>query len=252
MGLIFKENKTLIQNYPEQTMEISGAVLEAGKKAVQVKLAAFDKEEVEALLRKLDVMYSSYVNLAIAVTVAEEAKNILYAARIVKEETKNRFGGIHGTGAELDLVQLVPAHVGGSILNPAGTASKGLYGGTSAAVYTWLKTFTAATSDDLIPSQVMSQWAGLVYLGFIDPVEVPKVHLAKFTLSGVPTSPQTLNFRVREDLYNYKLPFARLEKPIIVGPKKTQAVDVIGGITGDTKLEPIAVLIAKSEDIAMV
>lgn len=251
MGMIYRENQKLLKNYPEETALVRDAVIEAGKSEVQVKLASMDRVEVDALLKKVDAMASHYLNETIAVIFAEEMVNILTAVRMVKTETKNRFGGIRASGQELDLNWLVPKDIGGSLLNSAATASKGLYGGTSGAVYTWLQTFTANTSDDLVPSQKMDQYAGMIYLGFIDPVEVPKVHKVKFTLSAIPTPPQPLNFRIRKDIGTFNLPVARLEQPVIIPPKKTQLVDVVGGITGDSKIEPLALLIAKAEDLSM-
>lgn len=249
MGIVYKENKNLIKEYSEGVANVTGMLIEPGKDEVQTKLAALSKKEVETIIRKLDVMASSYYNETIAMIVAEEMQNILNLIRIVKEETKSEFGGILGSGGQLDLAWLVPKDIGGTLLNPAATASKGLYGGTSAGVHTWLKTFTANTSAELVPEQTMYQYAGMIYLGFIDPVEISKVHKAKFTVSGIPTPPQPLHFRLRRDIGTETLAVARLEKPVGVPPKKTQKVELVGGITGDSKTEPLAILIAKSQDM---
>lgn len=249
MGLVYKTNQHLIQHYDAGTASVDNALITPGQDRVVVKVAEVDAEEVQSLLQKIDVIANSYINEAIAVAYAETFPVVLTAMRMVKEEAKAPFKGMTASGTELDATTLIPEDVGGLILNPAGTADTGLYGGTKAAVYTWLDAHVAATSDDLIPEQIMSQYAAVIHIGAIDSVAVPKVNRIKFTLSGVPTPAQPTIFNIRG--VNGTAPFVRFQKPVLVGPLKKQKIDVDPNITGDSKFELMSVLIAKADVLTM-
>jgi hypothetical protein len=251
MGTVYQSNKGLLTSFSEETIKWPKALIEPGKDDPEVKLASLSSKEVNAILLKLDMLASDKANPAIAAMVAEEVESILVAIRLVKMETKAAFGGILGSGSNLDIKWLRPKDVGGSLLNPAGSTSKGLYGGTSAGVYTWLNSFTANTSDDLIPSQTMAEEAAVIHLGAIDPVEVPKIESIKFTLSSIPTPAQSTPFNLRKTLGTEDLPVVRFEKPVIVGPEKTQAIDVMPNITGDSKFQLLSLLIARASDLTL-
>lgn len=251
MGLVYQANKGLIKNYNEETIKWSKALIEPGRSESEVKLASLTKAEVDAILLKLDILASEKANPAVATIVAEEAESILVAVRLVKIETKQAFGGILGSGSNLDIKWLRPKDVGGTLLNPLATGSKGLYGGTSAAVYTWLQTFTANTSDDLIPSQTMAEEAAVIHLGGIDPIEVPKLESIRFTLAGIPSPAQSLASNIRKSLGTEDVVVVRFEKPVIVGPEKTQLIDVMPMISGDSKFQLLSFLIAKASDLTL-
>jgi hypothetical protein len=250
-GIIYQSNRGLIKDYPEETVRYEDAMIEAGKVAAEVKLAPLSSAEAKRLILKLDTLAMEKANPLIASIVAEEVQSIITLVRMVKAETKAEFMGILGSGANLDICWLRAKHVGSSLLNSAGTASKGLYGGTSGGVLSWLHTFTAGTSEDLIPSQTMAKTAGVIHLGFMDPIEVPKVEAVQFRIANIPTPAQTLNFNVRLSFGTESLPVARLEKPVLYGPEKLQQVTVFPNIDGDSKLQPISFLVAKAEDLTL-
>jgi len=251
MGLVYQTTKVLIKNYPEETVTWAKALIEPGKAKTDVKVAPLSANEVEIILLKLDQLAMSTQHEGIAKMVAEEADSILIAIRMVKAETKSPFAGILGVGAQLDIMWLRPKDVGGNLLNPAGVANKGLYGGTSGGVYTWLHTFTANTLDDLIPEQTMAQEAAVVHLGAVDPIEVPKINAIKFTLAGIPAPAQSCPFNIRSEFGTGALPYIRFEKPIIVGPEKTQKIEVMPNITGDSKFQLMTLLIGKAEKLVV-
>jgi hypothetical protein len=251
MGLVFQANKGLIRTYPPETTKVRTVVIEPGKDEAEVTLAALDSKEAEALLLKLDALASDKVNPAIAAMVAEEAANIFVAVRMVKAESKASFAGILGVGANLDVKWLRPKDVGGPLLNRDGAAGKGLYGGASGGVFSWLQTFTANTPAALIPSQTMAEEAAVIHLGAIDPIEVPKLESIRFTLAGVATPAQSLLPLGFRKGFITDLPLVRFEKPIIVGPEKTQAVDVMPYISGDSNFQLLSLLIAKAEALTL-
>lgn len=247
MGLIYKANLGLIKGYGEETLPVRRALLQTGQPEVKVKVAKLDADEVEIILLKLDQLALSVQQEAIATMLAEEAESILAAIRMVKDETKEPFLGIQGLGSSLDMVWLRPKHVGDStLLNSANTAGLGLYSGTNAAVYTWLQSFIAGTTKNIIPEQTMIEEAAVVHLGAIDTVEQPKCNAITFTLQGVDSPTQPLAFNIRRTLGSESMPFVRFEKPIIVGPEKKQKVTLVPNITGDSKVELLSLLITKA------
>lgn len=251
MGIVFASNKGLIRNFAEEVSPFRTALVEPGKERVDIKLAGLTGEEAEVALLKLDQMAYSRNHEGIAVMLTEEAASILAAIRLVKTETKQPFQGILGVGGNLDLQWLRPKHVGETtLLNLDATAGLGLYQGANGAIYTWLAPVVANTWASLIPSQKMVEEAAVVHLGAIDPIDVPKIGGVEFQLSGIPVPVQSTNFNIRRGLGSYgELPFVRFEKPVLVGPEKTQRVRLMPNITGDTKFELMSILIAKAESL---
>jgi len=250
MGLVYLANKGLIRKYPEGMVDWTKSLIQPGQAKAAVKAAELTAEEVEIILLKLDQLAMSKQHEAIATMLAEEAESILLAIRMVKEETKEPFLGMLGVGSNLEMLWLRPKDVGSTtLLNSAGTAGLGLYSGTSAGVYTWLKSFIAGTSADIIPEQTMVEEAAVLHLGGIDTVEIPKLESITFTLAGIPAPAQSLPFNLRKSVGATDLPFVRFEKPIIVGPEKKQKVAVMPNITGDSKFQLLSLLIAKASSL---
>ena len=249
MGKVYDENTGLIRDYADETIKTKLALIEPGRVEAEARVQSMTAEEVEAILLKLDVLASESQNEAIATMVAEEAEAVLLLARMVKTEAKQPFQGILGSGSAMEIVWVLPVDVGGAILCPSATAgagTTGLYGGSAASVYTWLHTFTANTADDIIPEQTMKEEAGVIHLGMIDHAAVPKVGRMIIKIAGIPSPAQSLPF---SHVDGSELAFARFEKPIIIGPEKTQAMSVMPHITGDSKLELLSLVIGEAEDI---
>jgi hypothetical protein len=216
-----------------------------------IALAAFSAKESDTLLLKIDALVNQTNNPLIATLVAENVQSIFIAVRMAKEQAKGQFAGILGAGTMLDLKWLRPKDVGGAILNPAATGSLGLYGGTSGGVFTWLSTVTANSSANLVPSQTMEQFASVIHIGAIDPIEVPKITDVTFTLGGVATPAQSACQNVKTYLgtANNDIQVIRFEKPVIVGPLQSQAIAVMPGITGSTKFQLLSFVCARCQEL---
>jgi len=253
MGVVYQKAKDAgwIKSYPEESVRWEKALIEPGRPEATVKAAALTAEEADRLFLKLDMLTQTTQHEGIAYMVAEEADSILLLVRMVKTQSKADFYGILGAGKNLDIAWLRPKGVGGPLLNPAAATGKGLYGGTSGGVYSWQRAFTANTSDDVIPEQTMAEEAGVIHLGAIDPIEVPKLNMIKFTLAGIPAPAQSLPFNIRKGFGVEYLPFIRFEKPIIVGPERKQKVEVMPAITGDSKFQLLTLLVAKAESLEL-
>ena len=242
-------HRGLIKDHLEETIVWNRALIEPGREDPTITLAPFSAKEVETLFQKLNMLALYREHPGIAAMVAEEADSILVACRKVKTETKQEFRGILGAGANLEIAWLRAKDVGGRLTDQHTITGKGAYGkGSGGGVYSWLNTFTAGTSVDMFPEATMIEEAGIIFLGFIDPIEVPKVEAVQFTLAGIPCPPQSLAFRINREFGGPgSLPFARLEKPVFIGPERKFSVTVNPGISGNSKCEPLALLITTAE-----
>jgi hypothetical protein len=251
MGLVWQHNQGVIKAYPEETKLVSNVVIDMGKAETEAKLAAFSDDEAERLLRKLDVLAPSDMEPFIAKIVGENAEAIMTLVRMVKAEAKGEFLGHLGTGNALDIRWLRPKDVGGTILNSAAAGALGLYGGGGGAVYTWTQTFVANTAQIMIPAQAMTEEAGCIHLGIIDPVEVPKCDAIQFTIAGIPGPAQILPFNIRKGFGSADLCIVRFEQPVLIGPEKTQRVDVMPNLSGDSKLQLLTLVVARAQNMVL-
>ena len=164
--MVLEHLRSKVRSYPEKTVTLKNAVYTPGQDEVSLEVEALSEEEVRRLVVKLDVLANERQNESIAAMVVNSWDAILTAVRLVKANTSEEFRGIKAVGKQLDIVWLRPEDVGGSILNSESASNKYLYGGSS-AVYTWLNSFTAGSSDDMIPEQKMKEEAACVHMGLI-------------------------------------------------------------------------------------
>ena len=95
----------------------------------------------------------------------------------------------------------------------------------------------------------MSQYAGVIHLGFIDSIDIPKMTTFVYTVTGVATPPQSLAGLKRAGSgQSYDIPLMRFEKPIMVPPLHAQQFSVLPGPAGDSRLEPISFLVGQCQD----
>lgn len=250
MGIVWKMNESLAHEYPEEPQgKLKDFLVNPSQAEPTFKLAALSGDEAATILKKLDSFAPGW-SPQVALMLAEGAFAVIQTVRLAKYQTQQNFRGIFAQGGELDLTMLRPKDVGGTPMRgTAAVGSLGLYGGTGAAVYTWLRAFTVNTSANIIPSQTMSQWGAMVYLGFVDPLEVPPVGAVQPTLFSVAVPPQTLNFQLGKTFGNNELYCAKLEKPIIIPPLGIQSWALMPWRTGDGKPQPIAIIASRSQDL---
>lgn len=252
MGDVYTRNKGLEHAYAaEDKGALNDFLVDPSQVNPEFALAALGQDEVTAILKKLDSLAPGW-SPQVTMMMAEGASAVIQAVRLVKAQSKQPFRGIFAQGAALDLRLLRPKDVGGVILRgPAVAGALGLYTGAGGAVYTWLYGFTVNTIIRMVPSQTMEQYAALVYLGFIDPIEVPPAEAFQFTLTNVPVSAQSCDFRMIKTFNSNELPVVKLEKPIIVPPMGQQSLDLYPWRTGDGKVQPVAILVARAQELTL-
>lgn len=257
MGTVYLANTkpgkdNLVHDYPAVNQgPLQDILIDPSQQEPTFTMAALSSDEANTILKKLDSMAPGW-SPQVTLMLAEGAYAVMKAVQLVKAQTQQKFRGIFAQGAALDMRWLRPLDVGGTILNPAATASKGLYGGTSAAVYTWQTTgLTANASNSIIPSQTMELYAAIVYLGFINPIEVPSQSAYQFTLYGVTVPAQSMEYDTIKTFGVNELPAVKLEKPIIVPPLGVQALNTYSFRAGSDNTQPVAILIARSQELTL-
>lgn len=265
MGVVYTQNQSLEHAYPAVDQgPIQDILIDPSQQEPTYTMSSLTKDEVTTILKKLDSL--AFGNCPqVALMVAEGAYAVIKAVQLVKAQSKQQFRGEFAQGSALDLRFLRPKDVGGVILSPAstpGAGATGLYGGVAplpgtSGVYTWLHTHVVvsnvSTTPRLVPTQTMMLYGALVYLGFINRIEVPKVDAYQFTLYGVPSPAQSCDFQISNKTFGGfgEVPAVKLEKPIIVPPLGVQALDVCAYASGDDRTEPIAILVARAQDMTL-
>lgn len=255
MGAVYTNNKSLIHDYPAEDQGILQDILvDPSQQSPTYTMASLTADEVTTILKKLDSMAPGW-SPQVTLMATEAAYAVIKAVQLVKAQTKQQFRGIFAQGAALDMRWLRAKDIGNTILNGPVAATLGIYGGASPPaggyVSTYLATLASQSTNHLVPSQTMLLYGALVYMGFIDPTEVPVVDAIRFTLYGVTTPTQTSDFKMIKTFDSNELPSWKLEKPIIIPPLGVQVVDVFANRAGDTKVQPVAVLIGRSQDLGL-
>lgn len=252
MGIVYQTNKGLIKDYPSETAVISDIVIEPGRPSAAVQLAELSTAEVDKILMKLDTLAMQLAFPAVATILAEEAQSVLVAVRMCKVETHEAFMGVLGVGSNLDMCWLRAVNVGAALMNSAGTAACGPWAQASGVTEPWLFNHAAVGVANFIPTQTMAEEATVIHFGTIDPIEVPKLDSIMFTLAGIPSPAQSLEYRIRKQFGTNQEPIVRFEKPIIVGPEKRQLIQCHVHTIGDDKTQLLSLLIGEVEDLLLV
>lgn len=250
----------LAQPY-NQTMVVEDALISPGKVAVNQAVAGMSANQLAALVAKLDAIYRSDVAHPIANLVAENIRAAITLVRIIAQAAQgsSQFTGILASGQELDVWPLRPKDVGGVYLNGVLTPFRGLYGGVSAGVFSWLQAGAiAGTVLHLIPAQTssgQSPYGGLVIFGAIEKTYTPKIESISLILQGqpsgtVPAQPCAMTMK-RTFGDDNDISVSRLEKPVIITQNENFGVDLMPNVTGSTNFELIALMCGQVQSKAL-
>ncbi len=265
MGQVWEKNRTLAVSYPAVDQgPIEDILIDPSQQTPTYTMASLTADEATTILKKLDALAMGN-SPQVSLMLSEGAYAVIKAVQLVKAQSKQQFRGEFAQGSALDLRFLRPKDVGGVILSPAstpGAGATGLYGGVAplpgtSGVYTWLhthvSTFNVTATPHLVPSQTMELYAALVYLGFLNRIEIPCVDAFQFTLYGVAVPAQSCDFQISDKTFGGfgEVPAVKLEKPIIVPPLGVQALDVCAYRSGDDRIEPVAILIARAQELTL-
>lgn len=251
-GTILNQNAHYAHEYPHETLDVDYATIQTQRKSVAVEQAQFSSEEVKTLLADLDALAREKSNPEVAAMVANGFPAILTATRWAKVKGTGEYRGQRAGGRELVATWLRGVHIGdAAITNNANTAGLGMYAGTIAAVYSWLPTteWVAGTSKNIFPSQVMTEYSAIVWLGYEETEAIPKVDGYRFSIAGQNTPVLPLKFDLQRRQAERDPTVASLLEPVIFGPLQTVKADLYPNITGQSRPEPLAILISTAEKL---
>ncbi len=250
-GVILTQNAIYIHEYPHEILDIEYATIQTQRKSVTVEQAQFSSEEVKTLLGDLDALARGNLNPEVAAMVANAFPAILAAVRWAKVKGTAEYRGQRAGGRELVATWLRGVHIGdAAITNNANTAGLGMYAGTIAAVYSWLPAeWVAGTSKNIFPSQVMTEYSAIVWLGYEETEAIPKVDGYRFSIAGQNTPVLPLKFNIQRRQAERDPVVASLLEPVIFGPLQTVRADLYPNITGQSRPEPLAILISTAEKL---
>lgn len=200
-------------------------------------------EDIEILAQELDTIIDREQNPTLAAIIARGSPRILDCVRMVNANTKQGYKGAAARGMQL-LAQ--PLAVADLYISAAATART-----------TWLVTITAVAAaqwsgdstntNDMLESSlpVISH----VVLGFVDPVEVPKIDKIQLIKNGDPWCYEVLTFNWRATFGDHRTPTYELKQPWMIPPGEKYYIACNRYLTGDDKLQPIGFVIKRATDI---
>lgn len=209
---------SLIREYPEETKKVAGK---------DEKLSKLSREDAFIFATELETVVHAQQNPIVRDIIIRNAPLILDLVRIVNVETKQGFKGMAARGSELEMSWIVPR-----------TFNK----------TTWLQSITATGTINWLAETKALEEEGLIILGWIDPIEDPKINRILYTKDGDPITAQTLTFEVRKGLGITDLPVSEQKQPLIVPPEHKIKIDMHAFATGDDRIQPIGFHIRKASD----
>lgn len=260
-SLFDAETKQWVTMGASQTQIVQDALISPGKVAVNQAVAGMTGIQLAALIRKIDSIWRSDVSTPIADMVSDGIEAAVTLVRIIAQAAQgsSEFAGIFSSGQQLDVWPVRPKDIGGVYLNGASTASKGLYGGTSAGVYKWSHAgVVAGTVLHIIPTQTtsgQSPFGGLVIFGGIEKTYSPKIESISLILQGqpsgtVPAQPVAMTMK-RTFGEDNDLSVFRLEKPVIITQNENFGVDLMPNDDGTTNFEFVAMMVGQVQSKAL-
>ena len=202
--------------------------------------------------QELDAYADVARNPVMAEIIARGAPRILDAVRMVNYESKNGYGGAGARGHEL-LVN--PIGVNDILKYNAGTTT--LSTDSKATGENWLRTLAAAAAAAYSGTSTYNNLmlvsslpvVSHVYLGWVNPIEVPKVERIQLIKDGDPWAPEVFVWQWRDTFGANRVPTYEQKQPWVIPPGRAYYIAVDYYITGDDKLQPIAFAVKRATDI---
>lgn len=201
------------------------------------------------LAQELDTFCDIEQNPVVADIIARGAPRILDAVRMVNYETKNGYEGAAARGPALVVNPMQPGDLlkydaATSALSTDGKADW-LESKTARGAAAWSGTSTY-TNQMLVSSlPVLAH----IYLGFVNPIEVPKVNKIQLIKDGDAWPEEVFTWNWRQTFGNNLTPTYELKQPWILPPGRSYYIAAYYPITGDDLLQPIGFTVKRATDI---
>lgn len=197
-----------------------------------------DEDDYKVFREEMVILCQRIYHPAIADAVARASPRLLDAVRMVNKETGQGYKGASSRGDQL-------------IINPmrVGDVSETTWLNTITAsgAANWIGATGAANDIDMLVSSlpVISH----VYVGFIDPVAVPKVDTVQLVKDSDAYVEEVLQFNWRTTFGDGHMPFHELKTPWVIPPGSSYYIPVRYYITGEDKLQPVGFAIKRARDV---
>lgn len=210
------------------------------------EMADLSEKEQEIFNKEWDSFVATHLAQRDFVDIFEDNKEqILEACKIAKYQLECDFGGVNCKTNEFGWQEIHPA-----ILQTSSSA-------TTYSVNTWHKNY--ATSDvttiwkDWIgtssASLQLSKYATMIVIGFIDPVENPKVDAIKATIKGNEYPIWYMQNAMMPNAGNNNLHVYELPKPFVVEKEQNMYLQARIARAGDDELRPIGVYFGRGDHL---
>lgn len=207
-------------------------------------LAQVSEAEVHEIVNKLDAAYQG-ATPEVTEMVQLSLSDIISTVQVVKNRSNSPFQGLTAAGNALDI-------------NPVRIDDIARLNGTTGQT-DWLLNHTSTGNFNFLGSssnpESMSTTSpeAELHMGFIDPVESPKLNAYQYYRFGDAVGPaQALNWRHRKTMGDGSLPAFRLPRPFAALPGDTYYVRARVEETGYDRLQPVAIVVARRSDITAI
>lgn len=200
------------------------------------------KDEVKAIVRR-------QTNPQIADAVARRAPYLWDAVRLTNANTKNGFKGSLSRGDQLMLNALQDRDLGRAGGMPGTSPPTGFYvAATVAGTRIW-----PPSSGSIVLTVSSLPVLAHVYIGFTDPVAVPKVSTVQLVLDSDPWAEEVVDFEWQNGQGDNRPNFYELRAPWVIRPGASYRVSARYYIAGDDKLTPVGFSVMRAvESIASI
>lgn len=222
-----------------RTQMKKGEVSIAGKKYSALDIIP---DELEILKEELDAFIDEQ-NPAVARIIVRGAPRILDAIRLVNYESKQGFKGAAARGHSLVLNPLIVADI--YTAGAASAKTSWLVAVTTAGAANWSGDSTNVNNMLVSSLPVLCH----VYLGFINPIAVPKSNMIQLIKNGDPMVRECLQWDWRDTFGDNRTPTYELKQPWTIPPGEQYYIAASYFLTGDDKIEPIAFTVKRATDI---
>ena len=228
--------KTVLAAYVHSASYKAGEVKIAGRSYTARDLSA---DELKYLTEDLESLAEQQSNPLVANMIARNSPRILDLVRVVNAQSGCQ-QGYGGAGARGNALVVNPLRQGDVTITHGWQVAITAIGAT-----TWIGSSTSTIAMTVSSLPVL----GHIYLGFVDPIEVPKVDAVQLVKNGDPWPEEVLVFNWRHGFGSHSTPVHELKQPWIVPPGENYYIPLRYNRVGDDRLEPIAFTVKRASDI---
>ncbi len=202
------------------------------------QLAELSQSETDIFNAEWDSFVATHFPERDFVDVFEDNKQqILDACKIAKYNLEAEFGGINAQTNEFGWSPILPNQILATTTPTYSTSTWRKNYATSDVTTMW-KDWIGASGSEM----QMSKYGCMIIIGFVDPVEVPKISAIKAKIKSTDYPIWYFDQAIRSGLHIYELP-----KPFVVEPTQSMYLRAKVARAGDDEIQPLGVMFGKGD-----